>query len=110
MFDDHQDKCRSLIEPPLQGESHLFQTLQCADWLCALVGRLMAFSVEPEEYADWAIFHKYFYDRVNRVTLPLSGLEPQNVSWAAPTHPDLYLSEANIEFAEWGCHAPSLAP
>jgi Protein of unknown function (DUF3800) len=100
MFDDRQDKCRSLIEPPLQGESHLFQTLQCADWLCALVGRLTAFSVAPEEYADWAIFHKYFRDRVSHVSLPLSGLEPHNISWTAPKPPDLDLSEANVEFAE----------
>lgn len=27
-----------LIEPPIQAESHLYQTLQCADWICGLVG------------------------------------------------------------------------
>jgi long-subunit acyl-CoA synthetase (AMP-forming) len=26
-----------LIEPPIQAESHLYQTLQCADWLCGLI-------------------------------------------------------------------------
>ena len=45
MFEDKMQKCRTLIEPPLQGESHLFQTLQCADWLCGLVGRISAYSV-----------------------------------------------------------------
>lgn len=74
MFEAREDKCRALIEPPLQGESHLFQTLQCADWLCGLVGRLMAYSVAPDEYADWAVFGRYFGDRVACAALPSSGL------------------------------------
>ncbi|KND57226.1 hypothetical protein BVER_00586c [Candidatus Burkholderia verschuerenii] len=77
MFEDPSEKCRTLIEPPLQGESHLFQTLQCADWICGLVGRLTAFAVAPGEYADWEIFHKYFHDRIQETALPCSGLEHQ---------------------------------
>lgn len=80
MFEDPSEKCRTLIEPPLQGESHLFQTLQCADWICGLVGRLMAYSVAPGEYADWGVFHKYFHDRLQKVALPCSGLEHQKAS------------------------------
>lgn len=34
----------TMIEPPVQAESHLFQTLQCADWLCGLIGRIAATS------------------------------------------------------------------
>lgn len=59
------DKCRALIEPPLQAESHLFQTLQCADWLCGLVGRLAAHSSRPEEFADWSVFAKKTSARVS---------------------------------------------
>ncbi|MEN7528863.1 DUF3800 domain-containing protein [Cupriavidus sp. 2SB] len=69
-------KCRRLVEPPLQGESHLFQTLQCADWLCGLIGRLAAHAAAPNEYADWAVFHKYFHDRVRDVALVSSGIRP----------------------------------
>lgn len=36
-----------MIEPPIQAESHLFQTLQCADWVCGLVGRVGAWLVAP---------------------------------------------------------------
>lgn len=68
------DKCRALIEPPLQAESHLFQTLQCADWMCGLVGRLAAHASRPEEYADWAVFAKSFSQSVNEALLPGSGL------------------------------------
>ena len=74
MFEDKVQKCRTLIEPPLQGESHLFQTLQCADWLCGLVGRISAHAVAAAEYPDWDVFGKYFADRVTKVMLPGSGL------------------------------------
>ncbi len=80
MFEDLKEKCRTLVEPPLQGESHLFQTLQCADWICGLVGRLMVHSVAPGEYPDWAIFDKYFSERLEKVVLPCSGLEHQKTA------------------------------
>lgn len=79
MFEDPAEKCRSLIGPPLQGESHLFQTLQCADWICGLVGRLMAMAVSPEEYPDWEPFDRYFSTRIAEVALPGSGLQHQPV-------------------------------
>jgi hypothetical protein len=80
MFEDASQKCRTLIEPPLQGESYLFQTLQCADWLCGLIGRLTTFAVAPEEFEDWQLFDTYFAARVSNVALPCSGLDngPKN--------------------------------
>lgn len=75
MFSDTPKQCRTLIEPPIQGESHLFQTLQCADWLCGLIGRLCAYQVEPEQYADWEIFHRYFHQRLRNATICGSGIE-----------------------------------
>lgn len=80
MFEDASEKCRTLIEPPIQGESHLFQTLQCADWICGLIGRLTTLSVAPDEFQDWQPFEKYFADRILRVTLPNSGLEHQKTA------------------------------
>jgi len=77
MFEDDSEKCRALIEPPVQGESHLFQTLQCADWICGLIGRLMALSVAPEEFRDWGDFKKYFSSRIAAVAIPCSGLDHQ---------------------------------
>ena len=93
MFEDPSEKSRTLVEPPLQGESHLFQTLQCADWICGLVGRLTALSVSPQEYAEWDIFHKYFDARLKAVSLPCSGLEHQKLlpipaQYAAEDIPD----------------------
>lgn len=80
MFEDASEKCRTLIEPPLQGESYLFQTLQCADWICGLVGRLTALGVAPHEYPDYLPFEKYFAARLAEVALPCSGLEYQKMA------------------------------
>ena len=46
---------RKLVEPPMQVESHLYATVQCADWICALLGRITAAKVDPAfaEF-DWA--------------------------------------------------------
>ena len=84
------DKCRALIEPPLQAESHLYQTLQCADWMCGLVGRLAAHASRPDEYGDWAIFAKSFGQSINDALLPGSELIsldfPEAATLAKPAH------------------------
>lgn len=80
MFEDASEKCRTMIEPPLQGESYLFQTLQCADWICGLIGRLTAMAVSPDEYQDWEPFDKYFSARIAEVAMPCSGLEHQKAA------------------------------
>lgn len=67
-------KCRSLVEPPLQAESHLYQTLQCADWMCGLIGRIAAHASRPDEYGDWSLFARHFGQSVNDSLLPGSGL------------------------------------
>ncbi|WP_235165411.1 MULTISPECIES: DUF3800 domain-containing protein [Pseudomonas] len=84
MFEDPSEKCRTLIEPPLQGESYLFQTLQCADWLCGLIGRLTTFTVAPDEFEDWQLFDMYFAERIADVALPGSGLEQKAPKWRLP--------------------------
>ncbi|MBC3365676.1 DUF3800 domain-containing protein [Pseudomonas sp. SWRI154] len=80
MFEDASEKCRALIEPPIQAESHLFQTIQCADWICGLIGRLTALFVAPGEYPELEPFDKYFSDRIAKVTMPGSGLEHQKTA------------------------------
>jgi hypothetical protein len=63
----------TMIEPPIQAESHLFQTLQCADWLCGLVGRVACYQVAPDAYPDLGWTAKYFLHRLNRAA-PTSGI------------------------------------
>jgi hypothetical protein len=63
----------SMIEPPIQAESHLFQTLQCADWLCGLIGRIGCYQVAPDAYPDFDWTARYFIYRLNR-TAPSSGI------------------------------------
>lgn len=69
----------SMIEPPIQAESHLFQTLQCADWLCGLVGRVGCYQVLPDVYTDLEWTAKYFTHRLNRVA-PSSGIRRERIT------------------------------
>lgn len=62
-----------LIEPPIHAESHLFQTLQCADWLCGLIGRLCAYLASPAEYPELDWTARYFQRRLNNLA-PFSSL------------------------------------
>ena len=65
-----------MIEPPIQAESHLFQTVQCADWICGLVGRAGCHLVAPAEYEELVWVPKYFSQRLSRVA-PISGIRQQ---------------------------------
>ena len=76
MFSPH-NPARCLIEPPFQVESHLYQTIQAADWIASLVGRLMAFTVEPGQYSDWDWAEKYFGQRVRSLSTHSSLWRPQ---------------------------------
>lgn len=58
---------RHLIEPPFHLESHRYQTLQAADWIAGLVGRLGAVWADPAAYPENEPFRRYFEHRVNRV-------------------------------------------
>ncbi|WP_415915361.1 DUF3800 domain-containing protein [Pseudomonas amygdali] len=80
MFEDASEKCRALIEPPIQAESHLFQTIQCADWICGLIGRLTALLVAPDEYPELEPFDRYFSERIANVIIACSGLEHQKTA------------------------------
>lgn len=60
----HQQQKFQLVEAPVQVDSKLYQTIQCADWLCAIYGKISYFDVEPESKPDYEIFKRYFGDRV----------------------------------------------
>ena len=62
MFGNDQRRC--LIEPPVAVESHLYQTIQCADWICGILGRLSNYWCETQNKSELADFQKYFGTRV----------------------------------------------
>lgn len=61
------EHCVTLLEPPYQLESHLYQNLQCADWLCALLGRRHAYTTRPREYPENACVETFFGSRLDSV-------------------------------------------
>ena len=63
------DPRRNLIELPFQVESHRYQTVQAADWVAGLVGRIAATWAEPEQYADWQPFKTYFEARLKKAEI-----------------------------------------
>jgi len=60
---------RHLVEPPVQVESHRYQTLQAADWICGLVGRLGAYWTDPVAYPELAWSQELFSQRLARVSV-----------------------------------------
>jgi hypothetical protein len=58
----------TMIEPPIQAESHLFQTLQCADWLCGLIGRIGCYQTLPQAYSELDWTARYFTARLAAVS------------------------------------------
>jgi len=62
------DPRRHLIEPPFQIESHRYQTMQAADWIAGLVGRLGAVWTDPDAYLENEVHRRYFEARLNRVS------------------------------------------
>lgn len=56
----HGNSCVTLLEPPYQLESHLYQNIQCADWFCGLLGKYLCYAIQPDQYEDYEIINKYF--------------------------------------------------
>ena len=63
-----QNRRRHLIEPPIHLESHRYQTLQAADWIAGLIGRIAAVWADPVAYPENAVFRRYFERRLNRIS------------------------------------------
>ena len=59
---------RRLIEPPFQVESHRYQTVQAADWICGLIGRLGPHWVSPQEFPENSIVEQYFGPRIRQAS------------------------------------------
>lgn len=87
MFGNNSRK--RLIEPPIEAESHLYQTLQCADWFCGLFGRMAQFEYEPDHKSEFEWYNRYFKSRMDGIT-KRSGIRPR-------TDTDKNLSQEPIE-------------
>ena len=59
---------RRLVEPPFQLESHRYQTLQAADWIAGLVGRLGAFREDPGSFPENEVFRNYFHGQLDNAS------------------------------------------
>ncbi|MEJ6013780.1 DUF3800 domain-containing protein [Corynebacterium sp. H127] len=55
IYSRHNKENRSIIEVPLQTESHLYSTVQMADWTCAILGRLTDYHFAEQSEFSWAV-------------------------------------------------------
>lgn len=62
IYEMHQNDRYQLIEAPMQVDSQLYQTVQCADWLCAIYGKLHYFEFEPKNKPTYSVFHDHFHN------------------------------------------------
>lgn len=62
---DHPQK--HLIEPPFEVESHRYQTVQAADWVCGLVGRLEAYRADSKSFSQFAWAEQMFGQRIKQL-------------------------------------------
>lgn len=98
ILDQHQDRlklleaasktmfgsepAKRLMEPPFEVESHLYQTVQAADWIATLIGRIEAYRVAPDQYGDWAWAEELYGEKVrnlatnSRLWRPASAQKP----------------------------------
>lgn len=77
------DNATRLIEPPMEAKSHLYQTIQCADWICALLGRISAYRLDPDfQEFNWA--PHFFGKRLTTLTTHNSKIR------TLPEHQDIY--------------------
>lgn len=58
---------RRLLSPPFEVESYLNQTIQSADWVASIVGRLWNYKLDQVDFQAYAPYEKYFWDRLHAV-------------------------------------------
>ena len=62
------ERRRRLIEPLFHLESHRYQTVQAADWIAGLVGRLGAIWADEAAFPENIVFRRHFEHRINRLS------------------------------------------
>lgn len=63
MFGD--SPAQRLLEPPFEVESYLYQTVQVADWISSLIGKLWNYRPRPTQYSNHDVFEMYFGVRID---------------------------------------------
>ena len=54
IYSNSKNDLRRVVEAPMQVESHLYATIQFADWLCALLGRAAHHQFVDDSQFSWA--------------------------------------------------------
>jgi hypothetical protein len=70
-----QQPVRRLLSPPFEVESYLNQNIQAADWFATIVGRLWNHKLEPDDFAKYADYQKYFWARLHAVATHSSVMQ-----------------------------------
>ena len=87
---------RKLLEPPMQVESHLYPTVQAADWICALISRITAYQTDPTGWAEFEWAEKYFSARLGELVMLKSKVyDPSG------THPAITRASLRVAGARW---------
>jgi len=66
IYEMHQQQKFQLVEAPVQVDSKLYQTIQCADWFCSIYGKISYYDAEPDVKSDYELFKRYFGDRIQK--------------------------------------------
>jgi hypothetical protein len=80
---------RRMLQAPFQAESHLYPTIQAADWIAALVGPLWAHRVLPSEFSDQEWAERYFGRRIEQALAPFSRLQQRQARFSQLRLPGL---------------------
>lgn len=64
----YADDIYTIVEPPCMAESHMYQTLQAADWVCAVLGNIAHAAFEEEGRKQRECFQEYFIEHINKTT------------------------------------------
>jgi hypothetical protein len=63
------ERLQHLLEPPYEVESHRYLTVQCADWICGLIGRFGAYRAAPDDFAEFEWAEARFAPRVDKLAI-----------------------------------------
>lgn len=58
-----------MLEPPFQVESHRFQTIQAADWVCGIIGRLAAYRADKDGFGEFAWAHEKYRHEISEAAI-----------------------------------------
>lgn len=69
MYGIDRDQLSRLVQPPFQVESHLYDTIQAADWLATIIGTIWTYRTRPREFSDRQWAEKFFADKISQTSV-----------------------------------------